>query len=134
MGGVGIGATCKKILSCTGRQPNGNATAEILPQLPSSQTLRAFFGMRGSLPGLTGAEKHTNTMELSDYKYTEGERIEMCPHTDQWMMGARFGKVVKLLDADKELYLIQLDKIRKPVRACVAHFMSAKSGHPTREV
>lgn len=72
-------------------------------------------------------------MELSDYKYSEGERIEMCPHTDQWMQGARFGNVVKLLDASKELYLIKLDNLKKPIRACVAHFMSAQTGHITRQ-
>ena len=49
-----------------------------------------------------------------------GQRIEMMPHTDLWMRGARYGNVVKVgrkyvtvkLDALKRNALVHADSIR----------------------
>lgn len=42
-----------------------------------------------------------------------GDRVEIHPSFDLWMMGARFGEIVKILPSGKAK--VQLDKIKKPV-------------------
>jgi hypothetical protein len=69
---------------------------------------------------------------MKDFEYEVGHRIELSPHTDQWMMGAQFGNVIKK-EADG-FYLLKMDKLRKNLRAKPEDFMSAAKGHPTREV
>lgn len=44
----------------------------------------------------------------------EGRRVEIHPCTDWWMMGARFGTVVKI-DRAAGLLHVKLDKLRKAV-------------------
>ena len=39
-----------------------------------------------------------------------GQRIEMMPHTDLWMMGARYGNVVKV---GRKYVTIKLDKLKE---------------------
>ncbi len=51
--------------------------------------------------------------ERSDFGMTPkpGDRIEMHPATDFWMMGARHGTVVKV---EKTFAKVKLDLIKKP--------------------
>jgi ribosomal protein L21E len=59
-----------------------------------------------------------NTIE--DFKMNQ--RIELSPSTDQWMMGARFGNVVKL-DTKTGLVHVRMDKLRKVLKCQPDHIL-----------
>lgn len=43
--------------------------------------------------------------------YAVGDRVEISPHTDQWMRGARFGVVVRTSITPNDRVHVKLDKI-----------------------
>jgi hypothetical protein len=52
--------------------------------------------------------------EPHDYGISPGDRVELKPHLDAWIRGARFGDVVSI-DAKKGNVRVKLDKLAKPI-------------------
>lgn len=63
-------------------------------------------------------------------EFPVGRRIEMSPHTDQWMMGARFGNIVRV-DLATGVVHVKLDKIRRTLKCKPEHILPPKD--PTKD-
>ncbi len=59
---------------------------------------------------------------MSEAKYKKGDRIELHPGTDQWMMGDRFGEVVEEPDSDGR-YRVRMDKSKRKLRVSEEHIL-----------
>ncbi len=55
-------------------------------------------------------------------KFPIGRRIELHPGTDQWMMGARFGNVIRV-DEKTGLVHVRMDKLRKLLKCHPEHIL-----------
>jgi hypothetical protein len=44
--------------------------------------------------------------------FTIGDRVEICPGTDLWMQGARYGTVVGLVPTSEDRVRVEMDKVR----------------------
>lgn len=55
-------------------------------------------------------------------RFPNGKRIEMHPGTDQWMMGARFGNVVRVDEKAGDV-IVKLDKLKKRLRCKPEHIL-----------
>jgi hypothetical protein len=53
---------------------------------------------------------YSNNFTLADFKV--GDRIQMHPGTDQWMMGARYGNVTRI---GKHAVQVKLDLLTRPL-------------------
>ena len=49
---------------------------------------------------------------MRKYDFRVGDRVELHPACDLWMMGARFGEVIKLTTRGVR---VKLDKLSRPV-------------------
>ena len=61
-------------------------------------------------------------MEMTAYGYdgngyNVGDRVEIHPGTDQWMMGAQYGVVVRMSQTPKDRVHVKLDKLPRRVFA-----------------
>tara|TARA_R110000744_G_C19235819_1_gene548689 strand:- start:310 stop:525 length:216 start_codon:yes stop_codon:yes gene_type:complete len=57
----------------------------------------------------------TNTSKVTGYDgstYTVGDRVEVHPGTDLWMMGARYGTVKKIGLTSEDRVRVEMDKVR----------------------
>ena len=44
--------------------------------------------------------------------YTVGDRVEVHPGTDLWMMGARYGTVQSIVPTEGDRVRVEMDKVR----------------------
>jgi hypothetical protein len=72
-------------------------------------------------------KKKAQTMTTLTEGFKVGQRVELHPCTDEWMMGARFGEVRRV--ADGRVW-VKLDKIRKVLAFHPDNILSHKNRNP----
>ena len=59
-----------------------------------------------------GARTMTKVIGYDGKPYTQGDRVEIHPGTDLWMMGARYGTVRKISLTPEDRVRVEMDKVR----------------------